>query len=87
MSNGKKVRIELRFDEIEDRDLLSFIDTNGSTRAGFIKQVIMMYKNQTLAGTPTGSVPEQQETAVQINEPSKKKKRKPTDIGFSSDNI
>lgn len=44
MSN-KKVRIELQYDPIKDKDTINFIDKNGSTRAGFIKSLILQYKN------------------------------------------
>lgn len=43
---NKKVRIELQYDPEKDKDIIDFIDENGSTRAGFIKQVLKMYKNQ-----------------------------------------
>lgn len=45
MSN-KKVRIELRYDPIKDKDVIEFIDRYGSTRAGFIKNIIKIYKNK-----------------------------------------
>lgn len=44
MSN-KKVRIELQYDPIKDKDIIDFIDRNGSTRAGFIKSLVLQYKN------------------------------------------
>lgn len=42
----EKIRIELRFDPVKDKDIIGFIDENGSTRAGFIKQILKLYKNQ-----------------------------------------
>ncbi len=44
--SNEKIRIEIRFDPEKDKDIIDFIDENGSTRAGFIKQVLKMYKNE-----------------------------------------
>lgn len=52
MAKDEKVRIETRFDAIKDKEIIDFIDNNGSTRAGFIKQIIKMYKNQIEGVTP-----------------------------------
>src|SRR5690625_1638129 len=41
-----EIRIELRFDHEKDKDIIDFIDENGSTRAGFIKNILKLYKNQ-----------------------------------------
>jgi hypothetical protein len=43
--SSEKIRIELRYDAIKDKDIIDFIDRNGSTRAGFIKSLVLQYKN------------------------------------------
>lgn len=55
LKNNEKVRIEIRFDAVDDKDMIDFIDNNGSTRAGFIKQVLKMYKNKTETMIPATS--------------------------------
>ena len=41
-----EIRIELRFDPEKDKDIIDFIDENGSTRAGFIKNILKLCENQ-----------------------------------------
>lgn len=88
MNMSKKVRIEIRFDEVEDKEMIDFIDKYGSTRAGFIKQALKVYKKQIEGSIPTVD----KET---VDEPKKEKeynsKRKKlttkNDIAFSSKDI
>lgn len=86
---SKKVRIELRFDEVKDKELIDFIDEYGSTRAGFIKQVLKMYKNQFDETNSSKFTALQQSNAVEKSSSNNtgKKKRKPSsinEISFSS---
>lgn len=46
-----KERIEIQLDTIKDADLISFIDKNGTTRAGFIKNVLRHYMNTMTGNT------------------------------------
>lgn len=88
MTENKKLRIEIRYDEITDKDMIDFIDKNGSTRAGFIKQVLLMYKNQIESMTLTtfnSPVSETKEEKKNLEE--KKSKRKINDISYSSNDL
>lgn len=85
MTKNKKVRIELRYDEINDKEMIKFIDENGSTRAGFIKHVLQMYKNQVENITPESMKNSKFETPKEKKKP-KKSKPKIKDISFSSKN-
>ncbi|WP_394463967.1 hypothetical protein [Thalassobacillus sp. B23F22_16] len=86
MTKKKMERIELRYDPEKDKDMLDFIDNNGSTRAGFIKHVLKMYKNQmeTMIKMPDDS----QKAAESNNEEEKnsfgKRRRKPSNLGNAS---
>lgn len=83
MTKNKKIRIELRFDEIEDKEIIEFIDKYGSTRAGFIKQVLKVYKNQfeNITHEPIKNI--ENDISVEKKTP---KKPKINDISFSSKN-
>lgn len=88
MTKNKKTRIEIRFDEIEDKDMIDFIDNNGSTRAGFIKQVLKMYKNQmetTMPDTVNNNKTENNDEADKKQE--KEKPQKINDVSFSSKDL
>lgn len=88
MTKNKKTRIEIRFDEIEDKDMIDFIDNNGSTRAGFIKQVLKMYKNQmetTMPDTVNNNKTENNDEANKKQE--KEKPQKINDVSFSSKDL
>lgn len=90
---SKKVRIELRFDEVKDKEMINFIDEYGSTRAGFIKQVLKMYKNQVDETNSPKFTAYQQSNTVEKNPDNnntERKKRKPSsinDISFSSKDL
>lgn len=47
MSAKKKERVELQFNMESDaeKELIDFIDQNGTTRAGFIKSIVRQYMN------------------------------------------
>lgn len=47
MAEKKKERVELQFnlENEAEKELIEFIDQNGTTRAGFIKSVIRQYMN------------------------------------------
>lgn len=90
MSSGK-IRIELRYDAIKDKDIIDFIDRNGSTRAGFIKSLILQYKN-TMGSNALSFNQEEVQPLEQGNKSSDKpkiNKRKVPKLGqsFSSKNI
>jgi hypothetical protein len=87
---SKKVRVEIRFDEEKDKDIIDFMDEYGSTRAGFIKQVLRIYKNQ-IEGEGAGvnsATPKQTPPVTTTIENNGKDKRKrisrENDISFSS---
>lgn len=86
MQMSKKVRIEIRFDEVDDKDMIDFIDKFGSTRAGFIKQVLKVYKSNMenmKASTPDDIEPEVNKKTITKNNDKKKLSTK-NDISFSS---
>ena len=81
---NKKVRIEIRFDEEKDKEMIDFIDEYGSTRAGFIKQVLKMYKSQVEESKHAAfnNVPKKE---LEKEKSKKKKKKLPViDISYSS---
>lgn len=88
MKKNEKVRIEIRFDEIKDKDLIDFIDNNGSTRAGFIKQVLKTYKNQMEIMIPntidSSKIIKGDEQANKSTQKKKKKLSKINDTSFST---
>lgn len=47
MAEKKKERVELQFnlENESEKELLNFIDQNGTTRAGFIKSIVRQYMN------------------------------------------
>lgn len=84
---SKKVRIEIRLDEVEDKEMIDFIDKYGSTRAGFIKQVLKVYKNQLedVSSIPTTKRSVEAETENKNTSNSNRKKISTNnDISFSS---
>lgn len=46
MAKKDQIRIEIRYDKVRDKEMIDFIDKYGSTRAGFIKQALNIYKTQ-----------------------------------------
>jgi len=84
MSSNKKERIEIRFDPIKDKDMIEFIDNNGSTRAGFIKQVLIMYKNQIENTAINNSSFNNDNTEDRNNNNEPKKKKANLGTAFSS---
>ena len=88
MKRNKKVRIEIRFDEVEDKEMIRFIDENGSTRAGFIKQILKMYKNQSDKMT-INTFSEQKSETIKSDNPKKERKSlsNVNDISFSSKDL
>jgi len=77
---SKKVRIEIRLDENKDRDMIEFIDKFGSTRAGFIKQVLKMYKNE----METQQITKNYNKTINSSNEKKINTRKINDVSFSS---
>lgn len=75
----KKVRIEIRYDEEKDKDMIDFIDEYGSTRAGFIKQVLRLYKHKIEGSGANSKTPEhvvEETISTQDKRKNKKSKRK-----------
>jgi|SRR5699024_9450689 len=95
-SDKKKERIELQFNlnsEVE-KELLDFIDQNGTTRAGFIKSVVRQYMNtiQSLGQNTTPSPNMKPEKSKQIaskknKQESSKKKMPKLGTSFSSKDL
>lgn len=97
------VRIELRYDAVKDAEILNFIDTYGNTRAGFIKNVLVFYKNEfektEKTATPQEAIkepvktpkrdPKPERVEVKKQEPEKPKKRQLPKLGaaFSSNDF
>lgn len=77
----------MRLDPEQDKDIIEFIDSYGSTRAGFIKQVLRIYRKQIESGEK--SEKQKEEIEPSINEQKKIKetpKAKPAikEIAFNS---
>lgn len=84
MSKKNEVRMEIRYDKEKDKEMIDFIDTYGSTRAGFIKQVLKLYKTQVQASN-MASMPLPGENRKQTHDKfsSKKATRKKPRLGES----
>lgn len=80
-SEKKKERVELQFNlsSETEKELLDFIDQNGTTRAGFIKSIVRQYMN-TIRGMGKNAPSE----PIQQPQTSKRKeKRKVPKLGSS----
>lgn len=82
----KKVRIELRYDPVADKDIIDFLDKYGSTRAGFIKSIINIYKNQIEEKSVAPELETKKIEETQRSEKNNKKEKKRPILGeaFSS---
>jgi len=85
MSKKNEVRMEIRYDKEKDKEMIDFIDTYGSTRAGFIKQVLKLYKTQVqasnMASMPLPGEGNRKQTHDKLS--SKKTNRKKPRLGES----
>jgi len=79
MTKKKKERVELQFNlsNQAEKELIEFIDQNGSTRAGFIKSVIRQYMNTMQSMRLTGHAEQQSPTET------KPKKKRLSNLGQS----
>lgn len=88
MAEKKKVRTEIQFhaENQKDQELLAFIDENGTTRAGFIKQVLFHYMN-TFKSQEDGeniSLPKMEPSAPKSKTQNTKSKKKLPNLNGSS---
>lgn len=83
MSNKNKLRIEIRLDKTDDKELIDFIDENGSTRAGFLKHILIMYKNK----MESIQVNDNEQAKELDNKKDNKKLKKINDVSFSSNDF
>jgi len=83
MSNKNKLRIEIRLDKTDDKELIDFIDKNASTRAGFLKHILIMYKNK----MESMQFNENEQAKEVDSEKDHKKLKRINDVSFSSNDF
>ena len=83
MSKKNEVRMEIRYHKEKDKEMIDFIDTYGSTRAGFIKQVLKLYKTQVQASNMASMPLPGEENQTHDKFASKKTSKKKPRLGES----